>query len=504
MTRAAPGPFTATLLPDADFLALKAEIVARTGHHYYQDKDELLWERVRRRLHATGLVGAGAYLSRLRDMAQGEAEWAALEAEITIGETFFFRYAEQFAALGETILPALLERARPRSRLRIWSAGCASGAEPYSVAILLRRLLGEALPDWRLSILGTDLNEAVLETARQARFSRWALRTLSPEELQRDFIPAADGRHWLLRPQHRAMVRFEKHNLLSLLDGTSPLQFTDYDLILCRNVLIYFHPEVVLRIVRALSERLHEGGWLLLGHAEPNPDFAEFLEVVNLPGTVAYRRRGETGLAPPSAATAAARPLPAGWPGSPPAVTNPAPWVPVAPTSAFPPGPARPVAAPPRPAAPPSTAAAQEDSGAARQSGAGWLDQVRAQADRGDLLAASQACAAGLREWPLDAALHYYEGLVQRALGQRAAAERAFRRALYLRNDFVMAHYQLGLLLLDEGEAAAGRRALAVASRIAHAMPPDETVEEGDGMTARALRETARLHLDTHPAGTAR
>ncbi|MFC7612206.1 CheR family methyltransferase [Teichococcus aestuarii] len=192
-------------------------------------------------------------------MAQGEAEWAALEAEITIGETFFFRYAEQFAALGETILPALLERARPRSRLRIWSAGCASGAEPYSVAILLRRLLGEALPDWRLSILGTDLNEAVLETARQARFSRWALRTLSPEELQRDFIPAADGRHWLLRPQHRAMVRFEKHNLLSLLDGTSPLQFTDYDLILCRNVLIYFHPEVVLRIVRALSERLHEG-----------------------------------------------------------------------------------------------------------------------------------------------------------------------------------------------------------------------------------------------------
>lgn len=493
MTQAAPGPFTATLLPDAEFLALKAEIVARTGHHYYQDKDDLLWERVRRRLHATGLVGAGAYLARLRDLALGEAEWAALEAEITIGETFFFRYAEQFAALGETILPDLLERARTRGRLRVWSAGCASGAEPYSVGILLRRLLGDALPEWRLSILGTDLNEAVLETARHARFSRWALRTLSPEELQRDFIPAADGRHWLLRPQHRAMVRFEKHNLLSLLDGTSPLELTDYDLILCRNVLIYFHPEVVLRIVRALSERLREGGWLLLGHAEPNPDFAAFLDVVNLPGTVAYRRRGEAGPAAP----AAARPFLVGWPGSPLLAAAPPPQAERPAGPAFPSSPALPPAAQPSPAAAPRPAGE-----AARRDGQGWLEQVRAHADRGDLLAAIQACADGLRDAPLDAALHYYEGLVQRALGQRAAAERAFRRALYLRNDFAMAHYQLGLLLLDEGDAAAGRRALAAASRIAHAMPPEAIVEEGDGMTARALRETARLHLDTGPAGT--
>ncbi|PHK95282.1 protein-glutamate methyltransferase [Pseudoroseomonas rhizosphaerae] len=476
---AAPaGPFAATLLPDADFRALKAEIVARTGHHYYLDKDDLLWERVRRRLQATGLAGAGAYLARLRDLALGEAEWAALEAEVTIGETFFFRYAEQFAALGETILPALLEQARPEGRLRIWSAGCASGAEPYSVAILLGQLLGEALPDWRLSILGTDLNEAVLRAARQARFSRWALRTLSPEALQRDFIPSADGRHWLLRSRHRAMVRFERHNLLSLLDGSSPLQFTDYDLILCRNVLIYFHPDMVLRIVEALAERLREGGWLLLGHAEPNPEFARFLEVVNLPGTVAYRRRGAAPFAEPA-------------PGPMEAVAPPPPW---------PPGPAAPLpptVAPPPPAprpAPPVPAPAEAREAAGKPA-PDWLERARAAADRGDLLVARQACEAGLAERPLDAALHYYEGLVQRGLGQRAAAGQAFRRALYLRGDFAMAHYQLGLLLLDEGEAAAGRRTLAVASRIAHALPPDREVEEGDGMTARALRETVRLYL---------
>ncbi|MDJ0388038.1 CheR family methyltransferase [Roseomonas sp. E05] len=469
----APGPFTPAFIPDADFLRLKAMVIARTGHFYYQDKDSLLWERVRRRLRETGLPGTAAYIERLKDPVAGEAEWAALVAAITIGETFFFRYAEQFAALQGTILPELIARNGATRQLRIWSAGCASGAEPYSIAILLRRLLGEALPQWRIGLIGTDLNEAVLQVARGGLYSRWALRSLPAEEVERDFTPAADGRHWALRPHHRAMVRFERHNLLSLLDGTSPLQFNEFDLILCRNVLIYFHPEVVERLVRALAERLKEGGWLLLGHAEPNPAFAQFLDVVNLPGTAAYRRGG--GALPllpavPPAALPAMPPPPAAW----------AP-LPVPPASRPPPVPS---AAPARPGpAAPAQAAA-------------LLEEVRARADRGDLAGAEEACRAGLAAEPTHPALHYYDGLVARALGRPAAAEQAFRRALYLRGDFIMAHYQLGLLLLDEGRAASGRRALAVASRIAMSLPGGAALEEGDGMTAQELRTTVRLHLE--------
>ncbi|MFC7551233.1 CheR family methyltransferase [Pseudoroseomonas wenyumeiae] len=160
-----------SFLPDADFLRLKALLIRRTGHFYYEDKDDLLWDRVRRRLHALNLRGAGAYLDLLQDGARGEAEWAALEAEITIGETFFFRYAEQFAALRNTILPEILARNAATRRLRIWSAGCANGSEPYSVAILLRQMLGEAIADWRITLLGTDLNEASLGSARLGTFS---------------------------------------------------------------------------------------------------------------------------------------------------------------------------------------------------------------------------------------------------------------------------------------------------------------------------------------------
>ncbi|HWL82402.1 MAG TPA: CheR family methyltransferase [Roseomonas sp.] len=476
--RPPPGPFTPAFIPDADFLRLKSMVIARTGHFYYQDKDTLLWERVRRRLRETGLPGTAAYIERLKDPATGEAEWAALVAAITIGETFFFRYAEQFAALQGTILPDIIARNAASRRLRIWSAGCASGAEPYSIAILLRRLLGDALPQWRISLTGTDLNEAVLQVARRGLYSRWALRSLPAEEVERDFTPDADGRHWALRPQHRAMVRFEQHNLLSLLDGSAPLQLNEFDLILCRNVLIYFHPDVVERLVGALAERLKDSGWLLLGHAEPNPAFTRFLDVVNLPGTVAYRRGGSAPPRPAPATAIAWAPPPAV-----PSAVSPAPWVPLP----VPPG-ARPVPALPVEAAAPGPAAPPEI--------ASLLAEARARADRGDLAGAQEACRAGLAADPTNPLLHYYDGLVARALGRPAAAEQAFRRALYLRGDFVMAHYQLGLLLLDEGRAASGRRALAVASRIAMSLPGDTALEEGDGMTAQELRTAARLHLE--------
>jgi chemotaxis protein methyltransferase CheR len=246
-------------LPDAEFLRLKALLIRRTGHFYYEDKDDLLWERVRRRLRALGLPGTGAYLDRLQDSALGEAEWAALEAEITIGETFFFRYAEQFAALRNTILPEILARNAGTRRLRIWSAGCANGAEPYSLAILLRQMLGEGMADWRITLLGTDLNEAALDSARRATFSPWALRSMPPEERERDFTPAPDGRGWQLKPQHRATVRFRRQNLLDLLSPDAALEMTEFDLILCRNVLIYFHPEVVPQLVHALAQRMVPG-----------------------------------------------------------------------------------------------------------------------------------------------------------------------------------------------------------------------------------------------------
>ncbi|MGX7708481.1 CheR family methyltransferase [Methylobacterium sp. Gmos1] len=455
-------------LGDPAFAALKARLVARTGHHYYADKDDLLWERVGRRMRARGSADPAGYLMLLEE---SEAEWAALEAEITIGETFFFRYAEQFAALRGTILPERIAARGDERRLRIWSAGCSTGPETYSVGIVLHELLGERLPEWRIGLTGTDINRDVLAVARRAVYGTWALRTLGAEERQRYFRPGPREGTFALRPEFRGLARFEPQNLMSLLDGTASLALTDYDLILCRNVLIYFHPDVVQALVRALAQRLRPGGWLLLGHAEPNPAFAEFLTPVSLPGTAAYRRPDE-GEVPDFV---------------PPALPEPVPdWVPL-----LPPLPPVVETSPPAGTPPPRPAPATPAPVAAD----GPLATVRALADAGDLEASWQACRVALSRDPTDPRLRYYEGLLARARARPDEAERAFRGALYLDKGFVMAHYHLGLTLIAAGRAESGRRAVANALRLAAALPAETELPEGDGLRAADLSGAARLLL---------
>lgn len=490
--------------PHADpaYPALKAAVIARTGHHYYADKDDLLFERLVRRFRICGVADAGAYLAHLSQAAAGAKEWAALEAEVTIGETFFFRYAEQFAALRGTILPGLIEAHEVGRSLKIWSAGCSTGAEPYSLAILVRELLGDRLPDWHVSILGTDISTEALATARAAEYGRWALRTMPTGERLRYFRPTP-GREgatreggYALRPEFSRMVRFERHNLLALTTGTAaPLG--EFDLILCRNVLIYFDATTVAAIVRALGARLRPGGWLLIGHAEPNPTFSTFLSAVSLPGTVAYRRLEDADVNMPGGEPATPwAPLadpPAAAPRDGVGLGDPLSFPRLAPhetvgggTAAF------------------SPAAAFEPRGSAEARGGDALSRasavpvpanladIRALADAGESARAWTALRAALSVTPFDPALRLYEGLVARSLGRDAEAERALRGALYLDRDFVMAHYQLGLLLASLGRPADACRALDNAAALADTLSPDAAVPEGDGASASQVARSAR------------
>ena len=457
---------------DPGFPALKALVIARTGHHYYADKDDLLLDRLVRRFRACRVPDAAGYRALL-DGPDGAPEWAALEAEITIGETFFFRYAEQFSALRTTILPGLLAARREARSLRIWSAGCSTGAEPYSLAILIHDLLGPALPDWTVSILGTDISAAALATARAAEYGRWALRTTPMLDRMRWFtrMPARPGAQreggYALRPEYRRMVRFAPANLLDVIGPPSEAD-PRFDLILCRNVLIYFHPDHVLAIVRGLGARLSPDGWLLIGHAEPNPAFAGSLTAVNLPGTVAYRPLHAA--PPPSPATDA---FPMAAPVAPPALD-----------------PGRLAPAPPIPDPVP---AADDDR-------AGELARIRALADAGETGEAWRRLRTALDTSPTDPRLRYYEALVARGLGRDREAERALRGALFLDRDFIMAHFQLGLLLAALKRPGAAR-ALDNARRLAHGLGPDSIVPEGDGVSAGDVVDLARRALaDLQPS----
>lgn len=276
------------MIRDEAFAAVKALVIARTGHHYYADKNAQLAERIAHRMAETGDASVAAYRDRLRD--PDNAEWPLLESAVTINETFFFRFAEQFEALRTTILPRLIERNATDRRLRIWSVGCSTGAEAHSIAILLSDLLGDAIGAWRIALTGTDIDDAALTAARRGEYSSWALRTMGEAERLRLFDRI--GERYRLKDRYRGIARFERHNLLSMIEGAGALGFTDYDLILCRNVLIYFAQDHATAIVGALVQRLAADGLLLLGHAEPNPGFDAVADVMQVAGVLAYRPKG--------------------------------------------------------------------------------------------------------------------------------------------------------------------------------------------------------------------
>jgi chemotaxis protein methyltransferase CheR len=219
--------------------------------------------------------------------AAGGPAWEAIVARLTIGETYFFRNMPQFDALRQHIIPELLRRREATRGLRIWSAGCATGEEPYSVAITV----GDMLPAdhfWHVSILATDINAQFLTRAREALYGEWSFRE-TPDELRSRFWAREQGR-WRLRPQIRRMVSFARLNLAepcypSVANGTCAL-----DLLLCRNVTIYFDDLTTRQVVERFYNALAPGGWLIVGHTEPQASVYQRFEVHNFPHTVVYRK----------------------------------------------------------------------------------------------------------------------------------------------------------------------------------------------------------------------
>jgi chemotaxis protein methyltransferase CheR len=467
------------LVADPAFAALRDQVIERTGLGYYADKDLDLASRLAGRLARRGLRDCAAYLALVQG-AQGGDELDELIKDLTVGETFFFRHPELFDALRNVVLPDLISRNRPHRRLRIWSAGCATGAEPYSLSILLRRDLADTVAGWDISIVATDINRAFLARAREGVFDDWALRA-TPEEVRRDCFCRA-GRAWALEPRFQEGVCFQYHNLVtdpypSLLHNLSAL-----DLILCRNVMIYFSPDLMRRVVAGLRDSLVEGGWLLVGHAEPNVALFRAFRTVNAPGAVLYQKvvRGE------SSVSAALPSIPdASPPLRTPLTTDPA--------SDLECGEASPLWL--------SLSGlgekrSQTESGdASPHSKLLTLTEVRTLADAGAWEQALAACDALLGADPLDSRAHFYRGLVLEQTGRHTEAERSLRRALYLDRRFALAHYYLGLLLQKAGQLPRAARSFRNVLTLLARLDAKDVLAEADGLTAAALARLTRAHL---------
>ncbi len=471
-------------------------IAARTGLHFPPERRADLRRALDQAAPEFGHPDSEACAEWLLSAPLSPKDLAQLSRHLTIGETYFFRERPSFNALASHVLPLLIAQKRNVRSLRLWSAACSTGEEAYSLAMLIQQVL----PDWReweISILATDINPQVLRKAEAAVYGEWSFRECTPEIREHFFRPVGD-RRYRVRDDVRAMVKFAELNLSqdtfpSTLNGTQAM-----DLILCRNLLIYFTPQHASRLIRNLRRCLVDDGWLIVSPSECSQALFTGFEPVNLPGTILYRKKDAATASPDSATASLPRPA------RPPATPAPAPLSEAQVDTLLVSGPA----SAPLPETPETGfARARSCFAEGRYAEAASLVRAslalqpdaatplmlalltRALANQGEAQEALAASERWLAADKLDPAAHYLHALVLLELGDRNRSRASLLRAVYLQPDFTLAHFALGNHARAAARHGEALKHFENAARLLRGRGADEPVAESEGLTAGRLRE---------------
>jgi chemotaxis protein methyltransferase CheR len=266
MSAPAQGLAAADRLADRHFAAIVSVVEGHVGIKLPPAKRMMVEGRLRRRVRALGLDTLQAYGAHLFDQGGLQSEFVHLIDCVTTNKTDFFREPSHFDFMRTVAVPTLLTGARGASRrIKVWSAACSTGAEAYTIAMVLQEM-NEQGHDFRYSILGTDVSTEVLAEAQAAIYRRDFIEPVPAPMQQRFLMHSRDARSDLVRviPELRSHVQFSH---LNLMDASYPFD-RDVDLIFCRNVLIYFDQKTQNAVVRRLMSHLRPGGYLILGHSE--------------------------------------------------------------------------------------------------------------------------------------------------------------------------------------------------------------------------------------------
>lgn len=250
-----------------DYSEFRDFVNNRVGLHITSTKKKHLERCLIKRMSNLGHSSPKDYLKFINQIPQNHMEMKELVDLLTVGETYFFRDHNQLNVVKKKILKPLVEKRNIGKRhLKIWSVGCASGEEPYSLAMIIKDLI-PYLSYWKIDILATDINHHSLDKAKSAWYNKWSFRNTSERVMDKYFV--SENRRYRLVDEIKNMVSF---NYLNLVDPCYPSYFnrtTDVDLIVCRNVAIYFDRETTTRIVERFYECLNDEGWLVMGASDP-------------------------------------------------------------------------------------------------------------------------------------------------------------------------------------------------------------------------------------------
>ncbi len=462
---------TQQAIGEAMLQQLSERINERMGLHFVPERWGDLERGLRHAARDFGFEGADAArqcAAWLLNAPLLPAQIDTLARHLTIGETYFFRDPAVFEALRRHVLPELIRvrRERGEKTLRFWSAACCTGEEPYSLAILLMQTLPDLLPDWRqwrISILGTDLNPYFLQKARSGVYTPWSFRDAARDEQDRFFTKTPAG--FEIKDEIRHMVKFAALNFItdefpSLHNGTNAQDF-----IFCRNVLMYFQKDQARSIVEKLMRCLVADGFLAPSASEVSAQLFAPLQTVNWPGALFYRRTNTNtpSLAMPSQI----------------AFRKPAPRVKPTP---------KPAVARPTPASQPPLRAAVSET--PKDDPQAWHESARRCANLGQLDEALRWCDRAIAAEKMNARHHYLRASIlmeQSGTMSDSEAEQSLRRTIYLEPDFALAHFALGNMARRRGDATVAQKSWTTALDLLEEADPQTQLPESEALTAGHL-----------------
>jgi len=271
------------------FYALRDMIYERSGIFFPDQKKYILENRLLRRIEEGGFDDFEKYIDFLRHDPLRDKEFSTLFDIVTTNETSFFRDATQLQAFESVVLPQIINEAEEKGykKLRIWSAPCSTGEEPYTLAMLLLNKFPKIQDSgWDIEIHGSDISECVLNSARRGEYNDYSIRNVPPPYLDRYFTKNGNGKY-NVRPEVRGMVRLSNINLF---DNLKLRMFRGMNIVFCRNMLIYFDEAAKKRVIANIYDSLAPGGYLFIGHAESLFNISRAFKLVNINNILIYQK----------------------------------------------------------------------------------------------------------------------------------------------------------------------------------------------------------------------
>lgn len=277
-----------TVMSASLFENIRKYIYENSGIYFQDTKKYFLESRLLRRMNFLGIKTFEEYFDLLRYGTNGNEEKKFFYEAITINETFFFRNQPQLDALAQQIFPELIssKQSLGKNKIRIWSAASSSGEEAYSIAMTFQDLIKPRYPNFELEIIGTDINNAVIEIAKSAQYRDYAIRNTPPYYLKK-YFKNVEGGLYEVSPEIKKMASFK---VMNLYDDSAMKMMNFFDVIFCANVLIYFDTASKIKVVSNLYNSLNRGGYLFIGYSETLHGISKAFKLISFPNTVGYKK----------------------------------------------------------------------------------------------------------------------------------------------------------------------------------------------------------------------